>query len=323
MEQLAEMMTFAKVVETKSFSEAARMLQTSKSLVSKQVSQLEATLGVRLLNRTTRSMSLTEIGAAYYEHCARIAQEIEAAGATVTQLQAEPRGTLKLTSTVVFAAMHLAPAIKEFLRRHPQVEIELEASDRVVDLVDEGCDLAIRMSDNPSPNMVARKLAPIRWVTCASPEYLERHGAPQTPHDLGSHNCLLYHGLPAGKGYWRYRVNGKEVVPPLSGNCRVNNSEVLLNLARCGMGIIVFPSYMVGPDLQSGRLCEVLADYAVFPNMALYAMYLPNRYLQPKVRAFIDFLLEYIGPEPPWEKGLPSANAPRATGRRRRIHAAA
>jgi DNA-binding transcriptional LysR family regulator len=304
MEWLAEMMTFAKVVETKSFSEAARVLKTSKSLVSKQVSQLEAALGVRLLNRTTRSMSLTEIGAAYYEHCARIAQEIEAAGATVTQLQAEPRGTLRLTSTVVFASMHLAPAIKEFLRRYPQVQIELEASDRVVDLIEEGFDLAIRISDNPQPNLVARRLAPVRWVTCASPDYLERRGIPQTPYDLHKHNCLLYQGLPAGKGHWRYRIGNKELVPELSGNCQVNNSETLLSLARLGMGIIVFPTYMVGPDLQAGRLREVLSDYAAYPDMALYAMYVPNRYLQPKVRAFIDFLIEYIGSEPPWEKGL-------------------
>ncbi|HYD80963.1 MAG TPA: LysR substrate-binding domain-containing protein [Paucimonas sp.] len=309
MERLAEMMTFAKVVETKSFSEAARVLQTSKSLVSKQISQLEAALGVRLLHRTTRSMSLTEIGAAYYEHCARIAQEIDAADATVTQLQAVPRGTLRLTSTVVFATMHLAPAIQEFLRRYPQVEIELEASDRVVDLVEEGYDLAIRISDNPAPNMVARKIAPVRWVTCAAPAYLEQHGTPRTPQDLSKHNCLLYHGLPAGKGHWRYRVGGKEVLPELSGNCRVNNSEVLLNMARGGMGIIVFPTYMIGPDLQSGRLREILADFAAFPDMSLYAMYAPNRYLQPKVRAFIDFLLEYVGPEPAWEKGLPESRS--------------
>ena len=312
MEQLAEMMTFAKVVETKSFSEAARLLKTSKSLVSKQVSQLEAKLGVRLLNRTTRSMSLTEIGAAYYEHCARIAEEIEAAGATVTHLQAEPRGVLRLTSAVVFASMHLAPAIKEFLQRHPQVEIELEASNRVVDLVNEGCDLAIRISDNPQPNLVARKLAPIRWVTCASPDYLDRYGVPQTPQDLSKHNCLLYRGLPAGKGHWNYRVNGKRFVPELSGNCRINNSEVLLSFACAGMGIAVFPSYMVGPDLQSGRLCEILSDYAAFPDMALYAMYVPNRYLQPKVRAFIDFLLEYIGTEPLWDKSLRELKAARS-----------
>jgi len=225
-------------------------------------------------------------------------------------LQAEPRGTLKLTSTVVFASMHLAPAIKEFLRRYPQVEVELEASDRVVDLVEEGIDLAIRISDNPQPSMVARKIAPVRWVTCASPEYLQQHGAPQTPQDLSKHNCLRYQGLPAGKGHWRYRVGGREFMPSLSGNCRVNNSDTLLSLARLGMGIVVFPTYMVGPDLQKGTLCEVLADYAAFPDMALYAMYAPNRYLQPKVRAFIDFLLEYVGPEPAWDKGLnTTANA--------------
>jgi len=300
MEHLAEMMTFAKVVETKSFSEAARELGSSKSLVSKQVSQLENALGVRLLNRTTRRMSLTEVGAAYYEHCARIAQEIAAAGETVNQLQAEPRGVLKLTSTVIFAAMHLAPAIQGFITRYPKVIIELDAVDRVVDLVEEGYDLAIRISDNPPPLLAARRIAPVRWSTCASPEYIARHGAPKTPHELAQHNCLIYRG----KGtQWRYRIDGREQSMELNGNVRVNNSEVLLNLARAGMGIVVFPTYMVGPDLQSGRLVDILSDYQAFPDTDLYALYPPSRYLQPKVRAFIDFLVEHFGPEPAWDKG--------------------
>lgn len=210
MERFAEMMTFAKVVETRSFSAAAVALATSKSMVSKQISALEHALGVRLLNRTTRRMSLTEIGAAYYEHCARIVQEIDAAEATVTQLQAEPRGVLKITSPVVFASLHLAPALSTFLQQHAQVEIELNATDRVIDLVEEGYDLAIRITDNPSPSMVARKIASVRWATCASPAYLKKHGTPRTPQDLMHHQCLTYQGAPALRSGWRYRSGNKE-----------------------------------------------------------------------------------------------------------------
>jgi len=301
MERLAEMMTFAKVVETKSFSGAARALATSKSLVSKQVGSLESALGVRLLNRTTRRMSLTEIGAAYYEHCARIAQEIDAAAETVTQLQVEPRGVLRLTSPVIFASLHLAPAVQAFLKRYEQVEVELNATDRVIDIVEEGYDLAIRITDHPSPNMVARKIAQVRWVTCASPEYLALHGTPATPQELTRHQCLVYQGIPALRTGWRYVVGSKEISVQVHGKCRVNNSEVLLQLALDGAGIVLFPTYILGHHLRNGRLVEILPDSVANPDMSLYATYLPNRYMQPKVRAFIDHLAEHFGPHPHWD----------------------
>lgn len=301
MERLAEMMTFAKVVETRSFSEAAKVLSTSKSLVSKQVGNLERALGVRLLHRTTRRMSLTEIGAAYYEHCVRIAHEIDAAGETVSQLQVEPRGVLRITSPVIFGSLHLAPALRTFLQRYEQVEVELNASDRVIDIVEEGYDLAIRITNHPTPTMVARKIAPVRWVTCASPEYLERNGIPETPQDLIQHQCLVYQGMPALHSGWRYRVGNKEVTQQVSGRCRVNTSEVLLQMALDGMGIVLFPTYVLGPLLKSGRLKQILPEYVANPDTLLYATYLPNRYMQPKVRAFIDHLLDHFGPEPYWD----------------------
>lgn len=302
MNHLAEMMTFAKVVETRSFSEAARALSTSKSLVSKQISTLESALGVRLLHRTTRKMSLTEIGAAYYEHCVRIANEIDAAAETVSQLQVEPRGVLRITSPVIFASLHLAPALRTFLQRHEQVEVELNATDRVVDIVEEGYDLAIRITGHPTQTMVARKIAPVRWVTCASPDYLERYGVPSTPQELSRHQCLVYQGIPALHSGWRYRVGGKEMTLQISGRCRVNTSEVLLQMALDGMGIVLFPTYILGPLLKGGRLTEILPQYVANPDTSLYATYLPNRYMQPKVRAFIDHLLDHFGPEPDWDK---------------------
>jgi len=301
MEHLSEMMTFAKVVETKSFSAAAQALNTSKSLVSKQVSNLESALGVRLLHRTTRRMSLTEIGSAYYEHCARIAQEIDAAAETVTQLQVEPRGVLRVTSPVIFASLHLAPALQVFLKRYDKVEVELNASDRIIDIVEEGYDLAIRITDHPVPTMVARRIAPVRWVTCASPEYLERNGTPSTPQELVDHHCLVYQGIPALRSGWRYVIGNKEVSVPVTGKCRVNNSEVLLQLALDGMGIVLFPTYILGHHLRSGRLKVILPDSVANPDMSLFATYLPNRYMQPKVRAFIDHLLAHFGPQPHWD----------------------
>lgn len=302
MERLEEMMTFAKVVETRSFSAAAQALATSKSLVSKQIGNLESALGVRLLNRTTRRMSLTEIGAAYYEHCARIAQEIDAATQTVTQLQAEPRGVLRITSPVIFASLHLAPAVTTFLRRYENVELELNASDRIIDIVDEGYDLAIRITDHPTPTMVARKIAPVHWVTCASPAYLERYGTPQTPQELNKHYCLLYQGMPSLPSGWRYQVGNREISLQPGGKCRVNNSEVLLQLALDGMGIVLFPTYVLGQYLRSGRLVQILPDSIANAGTALYATYQPNRYMQPKVRAFIDHLMEHFGSEPDWDK---------------------
>ncbi|MFZ6649037.1 LysR substrate-binding domain-containing protein [Undibacterium sp. TJN25] len=300
MEQLAEMMVFAKVVEMKSFSAAANALNTSKSLISKQVSSLESTLGVRLLNRTTRSMSLTEIGSAYYQHCFRIAHEIEAARATASQLQTAPRGILKLSAPVVFAALHLAGAIDAFLKKFPDVEIELDTSDRIVDIVDEGYDLAIRITNNPGQTTVSRKILDLHWATCASPEYLKRYGIPESPHDLLQHNCLVNQNLPHGKG-WSFTVDGKDIAMPVKGNCKVNSTEVMHQLALAGVGVGVFPTYIVGTNIQQGRLNRVLCDYTASPGFGLYATYMPNRYMQTKVRSFIDHLIAYFGIEPSWD----------------------
>lgn len=309
MENLAEMMTFATVVEMQSFSAAAAKLNTSKSLVSKQITTLENALGVRLLNRTTRRMSLTEIGTAYYAHCARIAREIEAAADTVTQLQAVPRGVLRITSPVIFASLHLPAVMESFLRRYEQVQFELDASDRVVDLVEEGYDLAIRITEHPAPGMVARRIAPVHWITCAAPAYLARHGMPRKPEDLSQHQCLVFQGAPALFNEWRYLPNtgagaqgGKEVAVRVWGNCRVNTSDVHLRLALQGMGIILFPTYVLGPYVRNGSLKRILPEWIANPGTSLYATYMPNRYLQPKVRAFIDHLLEHIGTEPDWDR---------------------
>ena len=300
MELLTEMMVFAKVVELKSFSEAARMLNTSKSLVSKQISTLELALGVRLLNRTTRRMSLTDIGSAYYEHCLRIANEIDAARQTASQFQIAPRGTLKVTAPIMFASLHLPELIGTFVERYPMVELELDTSDRVVDLVDEGFDVAIRISRLPAPGTIARKIGGFDLVTCAAPSYVARCGTPATPGDLHEHNCLVYHPSRALVAGWEYTIGKKVVGIDVAGNCRVNSMNVLRSLVLSGVGIGIFPSYLVGADLREGRLLAQLEAFAPPASSALYVTYMPNRYMQPKVRAFIDHVTHWFGATPPW-----------------------
>lgn len=294
MEYLTGLMTFAKVVETGSFSAAARALQVSKSHVSKQVGALERSLGVRLLNRTTRRLSLTEVGSALHGHCQRIVHEADAAVALATRAQAEPLGTLRLSAPVSFTASYLAPALAEFLSRYPALHLEIDASDRAVDLADEGFDLALRLSARPAPGLVARRIAPLRWVTCAAPSYLQAHGTPTTPRDLLAHECLSYGGLPASGG-WRYRVDGRIVTLPVTGRLRSNQAAVMHQMGLAGLGIIRFPTYVVDADLRAQRLVSLLDAYMVDDEVALYAVWLPTRWMQPKVRVFVDFVLDRFG----------------------------
>jgi DNA-binding transcriptional LysR family regulator len=300
MKNLVGMAIFAKVAEVKSFSEAARRLSLSKSLVSKEVTKLEKSLGARLLNRTTRKLSLTEIGAAFYEHCARIVQEADEAELLVGRLHGNPRGTLKLTAPVAFGTLHIAPALPEFLAKYPEMQIDLTISDRFFDLAEEGYDLSIRIARELPPNVVARTLAPVNRVVCAAPSYFERHGVPSTPGELAQHNCLVYtHANP--DSLWRFRAGDDEIVVPVRGNLRLNDDEALWQAVLGGLGISLLPTFIVGTDLQAGRLRAVLGQY-VPAERTLHALYLPNRHLSAKVRVFIDFLVERLSPAPYWDR---------------------
>jgi len=300
MKNLVGMAIFARVAEAKSFSEAARRLGLSKSMVSKEVTKLEKSLGARLLNRTTRSLSLTEIGAAFYEHCARVVQEVEEAELVVGRLHGEPRGVLKLTTPVAFGTLHIAPALPAFLAQYPDVSIDLTINDRFFDLAEEGYDLSIRIARELPPNVVARHLAPINRVVCATPGYFDTHGVPQTPKDLVHHNCLIYtHANP--DSVWRFRAAGAEVVVPVKGNLTLNDDEALWQAVMGGLGISLLPTFIVGKDLQAGRLHAVLAQY-VPSERNLHALYLPNRHLSTKVRVFIDFLLARFAAPPYWDR---------------------
>jgi len=314
MKNLVGMAIFARVAEAKSFSEAARRLGLSKSMVSKEVTKLEKSLGARLLNRTTRKLSLTEIGAAFYEHCARVVREAEEAELVVGRLHGEARGVLKLTTPVAFGTLHIAPALPEFLARYPDVSIDLTISDRVFDLAEEGYDLSVRIASELPPNVVARRLANVNRVVCATPDYFARHGIPRVPKDLAGHNCLVYtHANP--DSVWRFRASGAQVVVPVTGNLTLNDDEALWQAVLGGLGISLLPTFIVGKDLQAGRLQAVLADY-VPSERGLHAVYLPNRHLSAKVRVFIDFLVARFVAPPYWDRDwLPADPAPAAPAR--------
>ncbi len=312
MMKLEGMGIFARVAEAKSFSGAARRLGVSKSLVSKEVTRLEKALGARLLNRTTRQLSLTEFGAAFYEHCARVVQEAEEASLLVDRLHANPRGVLKFTAPVAFATLHIARALPEFLAQYPDVEVDLTLGDRFFELAEEGYDLAIRIARDLPPNMVARPIAPINRVICGTPQYLARHGVPATPQDLAAHDCVVYtHANP--DSIWHLRAQGKDIAVQVRGKLKVNDDEVAWQAVRAGLGVSLLPTFIVGDDLQSGRLQAVLTEYLP-SERKLYALYLPNRHLSAKVRVFIDFLLARFASPPYWDLGwqTSAANAPAA-----------
>jgi DNA-binding transcriptional LysR family regulator len=299
MQDLNDMVTFARVVEAESFSEAARRLGTSKSSVSKAVARLEASLGVRLLNRSTRKLSVTEIGQAFYEHCARIGDEAALAAANARELQSEPSGVLRITAPVAFGRLHVAPAVVEYLEQHPKVTIDMAVTDRVVDLVGEGYDVAIRIAREPHPQLVARELAPARRVVCATPDYFERWGVPQTPADLERHNCLHYTRL-SPHGQWRLQGAQGEIVVDVKGSLRVDDDDALSQAVLAGLGIALLPTFIIGRDLQAGRLCSVLGEYLPVERR-IYSVRLPNVRPPAKVRAFIDFLVSRFGPVPYWD----------------------
>lgn len=307
MEDLEGMAIFARVVEEKSFSAAARRLNLSKSLVSKHVTQLEKSIGARLLNRTTRALSLTEAGAVFYEHCARIVEELEEAKLAVGRLQTAPRGILRISAPVAFGRLHVASALPEFLTAHPELKVDMVTTDRFVDLAEEGYDVVIRIVGEPSPNVVARRLAPVNRRMCATPDYFARHGLPTSPADLEKHNCLTYTYFNP-QDPWRLHGPDGDISVRASGNLRLNDDDALSEAVLGGLGIALLPTFLIGKDIQSGRLQSVLSDYVPLERH-IYAVYLPNRHLSAKVRAFIDFFLERIGSEPYWDRVPTGASA--------------
>ena len=300
LDNLAAMAVFARVVEDRSFTQAADALGRSKSAVSKAVSQLEDRLGARLLNRTTRRLSLTEAGTAYYERAARILAEAAEADSAVSALQDEPRGTLRINAPMSFGQRHLAPAIGAFLERYPELRLDITLTDRFVDLIGEGYDVAIRIAALPDSSLIAAKLAPNRRVVCASPDYLARAGTPRHPQDLRQHNCFGYTYQATGNT-WRFVGPEGPATVRVTGSLTANNGDILKAAMLQGLGLGLVPTFSIADELKSGELVVVLPDY-IDTETSVYAVYPHSRHLSAKVRAFVDYLRDRFRPEPYWDR---------------------
>lgn len=300
MESLASVRVFLAVARHSGFSAAAEELDLSKAACSKHVARLEAGLGVRLLNRSTRSVSLTEAGTAYRDRMREILAEIEETESAVAQLNTEPRGLLRVMAPTSYGSFHLARAVTDFQARYPDVSVELQLADRRADLVEEAVDLAIHVGELEDSNCVARTLARVRVVVCGSKEYLERAGTPETPADLAQHNCLVY-SVRHPVGAWDFTENGRARQRHVAGNFRASAGEALRVAATQGCGLVQLPTYMVGLDIQAGRLQPVLESFEP-PPRPITALFLHRRYLSAKVRAFVEFLQYRYQPEPYWER---------------------
>jgi DNA-binding transcriptional LysR family regulator len=296
------MRVFAKVAEVGSFTGAAARLGMSASMVSQHVKELEERLSARLLNRTTRKVSLTEIGRAYWERCARLLADLEETEQAVSDMHAAPRGELRVYAATGFGILQLTPAIADFTARFPAISVELIVSERFVDPIEEGFDVAVWLGELPDSSLITRQLAPCRLVVCGAPSYFEKYGTPRTLADLAAHNCFAFSGN--GSSYFRsWHLTAADgtttnIVP--AGNLRTNSAAVLKFAALSGHGVACLPTYLVCDALRSGQLVTVLEDYVAAPLM-LRALYPHNRHLSAKVRAFVDFLVARFGHEPPWD----------------------
>ena len=305
MDRVEEMCLFVRVAEARSFTAAAARLNLSKSVVSRRVAELEARLGARLLNRTTRHISLTEVGEAFYRRVVQILSDIGEAERAVADMHGAPRGVLKVAAPMSFGMLHLARAVAAFMDTYPEIRVEMDLNDRFVDLVEEGYDVAVRIARLKDSSLVARRLCGARMVYCASPAYLRRRGTPALPEEVAGHDCLLYANAPQ-PDQWPFRV------APASPELRTvrvgsrlcaNNGDVLREAAVAGQGIAHLPTFIVGEELASGRLEPVLQEWTVSEG-AIHCVYPANRHLSPKVRVFVDFLAGRFGPVPYWDAGL-------------------
>jgi DNA-binding transcriptional LysR family regulator len=309
MDRLTSMSVFVRVAAHHSFAVAARELGLSRAGVSKHVLALEQSLGARLLNRNTRRLSLTEVGGVVFERYSQILEEIEEVENSAGAQHTAPRGVLRVVSSVSFGITHLGALIAAYLAQYPEVSIDLVLNDRVIDLIEEGFDVAVRIGRLADSSLIARRLAPIRFALCASPDYVARCGVPQRPSDLHDHECVVYTARQ-GSGQWRLTgPDGAEETVHISGRLRANNGNLLRVAVLNGRGIGFAPTFLVGEDLTAGRLVCVLPDHVPVEE-ELAALYPHRRQLSGKVRSFVDFLAERLTGEPEWDRwraGIPGS----------------
>ena len=279
---------FVAVAETNSFTGAANKLKTSVAQISRRVSALEERLAVKLLHRTTRKVSLTEAGQLYYQQCKHLVEGLELAELAVTQMQAEPKGVLKVTAPVTYGEMNLAPLLHQFLEKYPQVNLDLILTNQKLDLIEQGVDVAIRLGRLQDSSLIAKRLSSRQLYVCATPDYLSRYGVPHTLSELNRHQCLV-----GTYDHWRFKVEGQARTLKVTGRIACNSGFVLLDAALKGMGLTQLPDYYVMEHLENGRLVEVLSNLKD-DREGVWALYPENRLLSPKVRLMLDYLAEHL-----------------------------
>ncbi|MDD5580236.1 MAG: LysR family transcriptional regulator [Methylobacter sp.] len=294
MDKLTSMSVFVRVAKAGSFAGGARDLGISRAMATKHIMQLEGTLGTRLFNRTTRSLSLTEVGASYLERCQQVLVDVEEMEAAVTHLQTEPRGILKISAPPVIGATHIARAVAEFLKIHTDLTVDMILQGSPGDLIDEGIDVAIYLGALDDTSMVARKLASSSLVVCGSPSYLAQHGIPKTPEDLAKHSCLVNWAI-SPRNKWQFKSEAGYKIINVSGRMQANVADPIRIAAINGLGLVMLPTYVVGRDIEKGNLKVVLENYTL-PPLDIHAVYPHRKYLSAKVRCFMDFLQDWLGP---------------------------
>jgi DNA-binding transcriptional LysR family regulator len=299
------MQAFIKVVETGSLAEAGRRLDVSAPMMSRYVTYLERRVGARLINRSTTALSLTEAGSAYYERCVTAVAAVSDAEESATAHASVPQGTLRISVSADFGASYLAPVMIEFLRRHSTIAIDVSFTNRTVDLVEEGIDLAIRISAAIDPKLIARRLATTSLVACASPGYLKTHGTPRTPQELENHNSLVFGDSPYLRD-WPFEKKGQRTVIHPRGNLRCGDTNVLRLAAVDGLGVLMLASFVLAEELSAGRLVPILTDYTI-GRFGVFAVYANRRFLPPKVRLFVDTLVSRFGADPERDPFLEAA----------------
>lgn len=289
-----ELLLVVELARAGGMSAAARELDVTPAAVSKRLAQIEARLGVRLFNRSTRRLSLTAEGEVYLESARRILGEIDDLDALIASRQAAPRGLLKVNAPLGFGRSYIAPAIAEFAQKYPEVSLQLQLTDRPADFVRDAFDVAVRFGDQPDTTLIARRIAPNRRLVCASPGYLKKHGTPATPHDLARHQCIVLRQNEAAYGLWRFTKGRRSETVKVRGNLSSNDGEVTLTWGLAGLGILQRAEWDLARYLRSGRLVQVLQDYAL-PQADIYAVFPERHHLSAKVRVFVDFLVTYFG----------------------------
>jgi DNA-binding transcriptional LysR family regulator len=297
-ERIEDTVAFVKAADARSFTVAAEQLGLSRSTIGKRITRVETRLGVRLLHRTTRSVTLTDEGAMFYERCIDVLQALEAAEAAVTARGVVPSGRLRIDVPVSLGRLQVLPVIHDYMRRWPKVEVNVSFNDRYVDLVEEGIDLAVRVGGMADSSLVSRRIAPHALVTCASPDYLARHGAPAAPADLAAHECSTFNhgGRPVD---WRFRIDGAVRSLAVRGRLSSGNAEALRDTVVAGFGIGQLATFLIASELRAGLIVPVLADFAT-EGASLTVVYPVRKLLPPKVSAFIQSLDAAWHPSPPW-----------------------